>query len=90
MKCVKVRVWGRVQGVGFRYFVYQKAKSLGLFGWVKNNNDLSVSILMQGDENEVKTLLDLVKSGPKLAQVQNVEVEFLPSDSTLGEFSIVR
>lgn len=77
---VHVRVEGRVQGVGFRYFVLEKAQSLGLRGWVRNRWDESVEILAQGPRDVLDRFLSLVQRGPRSAFVQKLEVEWLPSD----------
>jgi acylphosphatase len=68
-----VRVIGRVQGVGFRHFVRERARALGLSGWVKNAPDGSVELLVSGDEQATARLLDVVRRGPPYAEVAAVE-----------------
>jgi len=68
-----VRVIGRVQGVGFRQFVRDRALALGLSGWVKNRADGSVELLVGGETEATARLLDVVRVGPPHAAVAGVE-----------------
>lgn len=67
-------VAGRVQGVGFRYFVVRRATELGLHGWVRNLADGRVEVLAEGAPRELDELHDLLLLGPKSAAVERVEV----------------
>lgn len=60
--------------VMFRDFVTRKARGLGLLGAVKNNKDGTVSVVAEGEEAKLCELLLLIKKGPVLARVENVEV----------------
>ncbi|MEX2457120.1 MAG: acylphosphatase, partial [Balneolaceae bacterium] len=55
---------GRVQGVGFRYFTKKNAESLGVQGWVKNLSNGDVETVIQGEEEQVKEMVNYLKSGP--------------------------
>ncbi|MCX8029816.1 MAG: acylphosphatase [Brevinematales bacterium] len=66
-------VFGRVQGVGFRYFVQRNASKLGLKGWVRNVEDGSVEVLAYGDEKSISELLKLLYQGPSMAYVRDVK-----------------
>ena len=68
-----VRVIGHVQGVGFRQFVRERARALGLSGWVKNQPDGSVELLVAGEEQATLRLLDIVRRGPPYADVAAIE-----------------
>jgi acylphosphatase len=68
-----VRVIGRVQGVGFRQFVRERAQALNLSGWVKNTPDGSVELLVSGDDAAAARLLDVVRRGPPHAEVAAIE-----------------
>ena len=59
-----VRATGRVQGVGFRMFVFEQARKLGLLGWVKNCSDESVEAIYQGPKNLVEQMIAITKQGP--------------------------
>lgn len=72
-KQAKYIVHGFVQGVGFRYFVYEIANSLHLTGYAKNNYDGTVEIVAEGDEKDLATLFDNLKIGPSRAVVSKVE-----------------
>ena len=68
-----VRVFGRVQGVGFRYFTLSKAKLLGINGYVKNMPDGSVFIDCEGEEKSLEIFLAYLKEGPHFASVEKIE-----------------
>lgn len=67
------KVYGIVQGVGFRYFVKREAKKLGIKGWVKNNIDGSVEVLAEGEREALESLLSLLHKGPAFAVVKGVD-----------------
>ena len=67
-------VRGRVQGVGFRVFVYEEASRLGLRGWVRNRPDGSVEVVATGDPALLERLMDRLRRGPPAARVDNVEI----------------
>ena len=69
----KFKVRGRVQGVGFRWFVEREAKTLGLFGWVRNNSDGSVEVLATGTSDQLSALRSRLQQGPRAARVDKVE-----------------
>ena len=66
-------VRGRVQGVGFRWFVEREAHVLGVSGWVRNNADGSVEVLAQGTRDQVLGLRSRLRQGPRAARVDDVE-----------------
>lgn len=72
MSGVHLRVVGRVQGVGFRWFVRENARRLGLAGWVRNLPDGSVEIAAAGIEQSVQRLAEVVRVGPDGARVDEV------------------
>jgi acylphosphatase len=75
MSTRKIRVMGRVQGVGFRYALRDEALRLGLAGWVRNRADGSVEALAQGDERALGELVGWARRGPRLAKVEAVRDE---------------
>jgi acylphosphatase len=83
-KAVEARrfiVRGRVQGVGFRWFVEREAHMLGIAGWVRNNPDGSVEVLAQGSRDQLSGLHSRLRQGPRAARVDSVEaIETRPSD----------
>ncbi len=82
-------VEGRVQGVGFRYFVIQQAQTLGLRGWVRNTWDDKVEVTAEGNRPDLDVLLQYLQSGPRSAVVLHVEVEWLPANNSFKTFSVV-
>ena len=75
MYAVKGFVSGRVQGVGFRYFVRRQADTQQLSGYAKNLADGRVEFLLQGDKMAVQLVLEQIRRGPSYAKVTYVEVE---------------
>lgn len=67
-------VWGRVQGVGFRYFVARHARMLHLVGWVRNLPNGSVEAVAAGDEAALTALEKAVREGPRFSHVDRVDV----------------
>jgi acylphosphatase len=66
-------VRGRVQGVGFRWFVEREAHMLQVAGWVRNNPDGTVEVLAQGTRDQLAGLRSRLQEGPRAARVDNVE-----------------
>jgi acylphosphatase len=66
-------VRGRVQGVGFRWFVEHEAHILGIAGWVRNNPDGSVEVLAMGSRDQLSGLRSRLREGPRAARVDDVE-----------------
>jgi acylphosphatase len=81
-KRTRLRVTGRVQGVGFRWFVASEARRLGLMGWVRNNADGSVELETEGAAGQIEMLLARVRKGPPAARVDEV-AEIGASDEPL-------
>jgi acylphosphatase len=73
MNHLRLVVRGRVQGVGFRYFVLQEARALGLDGAVRNRPDGAVEVEAEGAEPVLRALIGLVRRGPSGARVDDVE-----------------
>jgi acylphosphatase len=65
-------VRGRVQGVGFRWFVEREARLLGIAGWVRNNHDGNVEVQAQGTREQLAALLSRLRQGPPAARVDDV------------------
>lgn len=81
---VRLRVSGRVQGVGFRWFVMKRAAELQVAGWVRNLPDGGVEVVAKGSPGEIDALTAAVVAGPRLARVDNVEKSNIPLDAIAG------
>ena len=76
MKIVKhLRISGRVQGVGFRFHMERKARSLGVTGWVRNRRDGTVEAMAQGEPEAVDAIIAWAGNGPPAALVTDVRIE---------------
>ena len=73
-----LEIFGRVQGVGFRYHFSAQAQSLGLRGWVCNRRGGSVEALIEGTPDAVETLIAWARVGPSAARVERVELSDAP------------
>ena len=76
-----VTVRGRVQGVGYRYFVEREAQSRDLEGWVRNRRDGSVEAVFSGPAQAVTAMIAACRRGPSMARVDNVQQEDANSDA---------
>lgn len=77
-------VRGRVQGVGFRWFVEREAKQLGIVGWVKNNEDATVECLAAGPQEKVEALKARLTEGPRASRVERVDESEVGPEETTG------
>lgn len=81
-------VEGRVQGVGFRNFVYDNALRLGLTGWVRNRWDGDVEVLAEGDRRSLERLLQALERGPRMSFVSKVTHEWQEASGEFAYFSV--
>jgi acylphosphatase len=88
MARLEASVRGRVQGVGFRYYVVSHAERLGLTGWVSNEQDGSLRCVAEGPRPDLERLLDALRDGPASAIVEYVAEEWLPYTGHWGSFGI--
>jgi acylphosphatase len=68
-------VKGRVQGVGFRWFVEYEARRIGVGGWVRNRDDGAVEVLAAGSDAQLDSLYDRLREGPRAARVDRIDVD---------------
>ena len=85
---VNAIVHGRVQGVGFRFFVLRQAVALGLKGWVRNVSGGTVEVLAEGDSASLRELLAELNEGPDAAFVRDVKYHYSPATGEFREFDI--
>ena len=86
MYCVKGFVSGRVQGVGFRYFVRRHADTQQLSGYAKNLADGRVGFLLQGEKTAVQLVLEQIRRGPSYSKVDDVEVKEVEASDIKNRF----
>jgi acylphosphatase len=82
MSAKRYIVRGRVQGVGFRWFVDHEARQLGLAGWVRNNLDGTVEVLAMGTDQQLTALGRKLQQGPRAARVDDVQE--IPAEAVPG------
>jgi len=85
-RCFLVR--GRVQGVGFRWFVEREAHILGIAGWVRNRSDGTVEVLAMGTRDQLSGLRSRLREGPRAARVDDVEESEAQPVQGLNSFRI--
>lgn len=86
----EILVSGLVQGVGFRYFVYQHAKNLGLKGYTKNLYSGEVYTIAEGSKEYLEELVNKLKIGPMHAHVKDYSVKWTESKNEFSDFEIRR
>lgn len=72
-----IRFWGRVQGVGFRYRAYHAANSVGATGWVRNEYDGSVTMEIQGTEEQIDQVILMIEKG-RFVRIENMDARTIP------------
>lgn len=83
-KAVLLRITGRVQGVGFRWWTEHQATALGLDGWVRNRMDRSVEVLVAGPTYAVDRLVALCREGPDMAHVDGIHISAASDPGAVG------
>lgn len=84
MSAKKVVVHGHVQGVFYRASARDTADDLGVAGWIRNRDDGSVEMVVEGDDDAVERMLDWAREGPPHAQVSGVDVTDLEAQGLSG------
>jgi len=84
MPTVRLRIAGRVQGVGYRMWAERTATGLGIRGWVRNRSDGTVELLAAGDDGAIAALVEACRQGPRAAAVTDVAVEDVEDDGSAG------
>ncbi|UCG24233.1 MAG: acylphosphatase [Chloroflexota bacterium] len=88
MKRLTVIVSGLVQGVSYRYYTRREARRLDLTGWVRNEANGSVQIVAEGQDDNLRALLQFLAKGPPSAHVQNVEAAWSRASGEFGSFEV--
>ncbi len=88
VKAKHIVVYGRVQGVGFRYFVQNVGTRLGLAGNVRNCEDGSVEIVVEGEPRSLAAFIKEVERGPSLARVTRMDIQDMTETGYYSSFQI--
>lgn len=88
MKRLNAKVTGRVQGVGFRDYVWHEASKIKATGFVKNLPDRSVEVIAEGDDAQLEALLAKLWKGPMLARVDEIHQEYAPATEEFVGFEV--
>lgn len=89
MKQLQLKIYGNVQGVGFRYWMKTQASALGLTGFARNEPDRTVKVLIQGDKKTLEKFLKMCYDGPSFAQVTHVTPEWEEAKERFARFDIL-
>lgn len=90
LKQVYLYIKGDVIGVGFRAWTKIQVKIIGVTGWVRNKEDGGVEAQIQGEEEKVKQIIELIKKGPPVSHVADVEIFWQEPKEVFDEFKIVK
>ncbi len=86
-----IHINGIVQGVGFRPFVYREAKHLSLVGYVLNLGDAGVRIVVEGNRDEIKELIERIKNNaPSISRIDSFTVEWKKANREFQDFEIIK
>ena len=91
MKRIHIIIIGTVTGVGFRWWLYQKANERNVYGWVRNKTNNEVEAVLLGHEKDVDDIMKLCRKGPTSSNVESIKIEnyqqeyFKKSFDILGE-----
>ena len=86
---VNVIIYGKVQGVYFRFNTKNIAEKLGLTGWVRNTTDGKVEAVFEGDEKKIFNMIEWCSKGPSDAQVNKIEIIRKKYSKEYNNFSII-
>jgi acylphosphatase len=83
-----IRIHGKVQGVGYRFFATRVARRLGLKGNIQNNRDGTVDAVVEGEKNVIDDWIEELKEGPRYAEVTKIDQETKDFTGRLGDFDV--
>lgn len=90
LKQVHLYIKGDVIGVGFRAWTKIQAKIIGVTGWVRNHQEDFVEAQIQGEDEKIKQIIELIKKGPPVSHVSDVQVFWQEPKEIFDEFKIVK
>jgi acylphosphatase len=83
-----IKIHGKVQGVGYRFFATRVARRLGLKGWIENNRDGTVEATVEGEKNAIDEWIEELKEGPRYAEVTKIDQDSKEFTGRLGDFDV--
>lgn len=86
---VSLKILGQVQGVFYRNTAKIEAEKLGLFGWVSNNEDGSVELVVEGEKEKLQQLIDWCNKGSFLAKVEKIDIDWQKYAGEFKSFEII-
>lgn len=89
LKHLNIKVYGKVQGVSFRYYAREKARALSLFGIARNESDNAVYFEVEGEEENLKNFLEWCYKGPDTARVEKVEFMYVVDIKNYSDFKVI-
>ena len=89
MKRIHIIVTGTVTGVGFRWWLYQKANERNIYGWVRNKTNNEVEAVLLGHEKDVDDIMKLCRKGPTSSNVESIKIENYQQEYFKKSFDIL-
>jgi acylphosphatase len=83
-----IRIHGKVQGVGYRFFATRVARRLGLKGWIQNTRDGTVEAAVEGESDAIDEWLEELREGPRYAEVVKIDQETKEFSGKLPDFDV--
>ena len=83
-----IKIYGKVQGVGYRFFATRTARRLELKGWIRNLRDGTVDAVVEGESENIDEWIAELKEGPRFAEVSKIDQEKRDFTGTLGDFDV--
>ncbi|HEY3054722.1 MAG TPA: acylphosphatase [Thermoanaerobaculia bacterium] len=83
-----IRIHGKVQGVGYRFFATRVARRLGLKGSIQNQRDGSVEAIVEGEKKAIDEWIEELREGPRYAEVTRIDQETKDFTGRLGDFDV--
>ena len=83
-----IRIHGKVQGVGYRFFATRVARRMGLKGWIQNMRDGSVEATVEGESKNIDEWVEELKEGPRYAEVTKIDQESREFSGKLPDFDV--
>ncbi|HDQ16602.1 MAG TPA: acylphosphatase [Candidatus Vogelbacteria bacterium] len=88
-KRLEANITGRVQGIGFRFFIKNQADDLGLIGFVRNLEDGSVQVVAEGEEKKLSKFEDILRKGSNYSLIEKFDINYFSALEEYDKFSIL-